>query len=91
MKMMKIFTCILVCDDGGRKRRLSEYALSPAGKKISAFITEFFMSPEPEIDCKEELLKLDSLMEEALAKHRICWKSLLHLQSGQDIFLTDGI
>jgi len=26
------------------------------------------MSPEPEIDCKEELLKLDSLMEEALAK-----------------------
>ena len=66
--MMKIFTCILVCDDGGRKRRLSEHALSPAGKKISAFITEFFMSPEPEIDCKEELLKLDSLMEEALAK-----------------------
>ena len=56
--MMKIFTCILVCDDGGRKRRLSEHALSPAGKKISAFITEFFMSPEPEIDCKEELLKL---------------------------------
>lgn len=26
------------------------------------------MSPEPEIDCKDELLKLDSLMEEALAK-----------------------
>ena len=68
LKMMKIFTCILVCDDGGRKRRLSEHALSPAGKKISAFITEFFMSPEPEIDCKEELLNLDSLMEEALAK-----------------------
>ena len=68
LKMMKIFTCILVCDDGGRKRRLSEHALSPAGKKISAFITEFFMSPEPEIDCREELLKLDSLMEEALAK-----------------------
>lgn len=68
LKMMKIFTCILVCDDGGRKRRLSEHALSPAGKKRSAFITEFFMSPEPEIDCKEELLKLDSLMEEALAK-----------------------
>mgnify|MGYP007134711487 FL=1 len=88
---MKIFTCILVCDDGGRKRRLSEHALSPAGKKISAFITEFFMSQEPEIDCKEELLNLDSLMEEALAKRQICWKSLLHLQSGQDIFLTDGI
>ena len=68
LKMMKIFTCILVCDDGGRKRRLSEHVLSPAGKKRSAFITEFFMSPEPEIDCKEELLKLDSLMEEALAK-----------------------
>ena len=66
--MMKIFTCILVCDDGGRKRRLSEHALSPAGKKRSAFITDFFMSPEPEIDCKDELLKLDSLMEEALAK-----------------------
>lgn len=68
LKMMKIFTCILVCDDGGRKRRLSEHALSPAGKKRSAFITDFFMSPEPEIDCKDELLKLDSLMEEALAK-----------------------
>ena len=32
------------------------------------FITEFFMSPEPEVDCRKELLKLDSLMEEALEK-----------------------
>ena len=68
LKMMKIFTCILVCDDGGRKKRLSEHALSPAGKKRAAFITEFFMSPEPEVDCRKELLKLDSLMEEALEK-----------------------
>lgn len=28
----------------------------------------FFMSPEPEVDCRKELLKLDSLMEEALEK-----------------------
>ena len=92
LKMMKIFTCILVCDDGGRKRRLSEHALSPRRKKRDLrLLPIFFMSPEPEIDCKDELLKLDSLMEEALAKHRICWKSLLYLQSGQDIFLTDGI
>ena len=68
LKMMKIFTCILVCDDGGRKKRLSEHALSPAGRKRAAFITEFFMSPEPEVDCRKELLKLDSLMEEALEK-----------------------
>lgn len=40
----------------------------PQEKRYLQFITEFFMSPEPEIDCKEELLKLDSLMEEALAK-----------------------
>ena len=68
LKMMKIFTCLLVCDDGGLKKRLSEHALSPAGKRRAAFITEFFMSPEPEVDCREELLKLDSLIEEALGK-----------------------
>ena len=68
LKMMKIFTCILVCDDGGRKRRLFGTCPFPRRKKDICVITEFFMSPEPEIDCKEELLKLDSLMEEALAK-----------------------
>ena len=68
LKMMKIFTCILVCDDGGLKKRLSEQALSPAGKKRAAFITEFFMSPEPEVDCREELLTLDDRMAEALKK-----------------------
>ena len=67
LKMMKIFTCILVCDDGGRKRRLSEHALSPAGKRDLRLLPIFY-EPEPEIDCKDELLKLDSLMEEALAK-----------------------
>ena len=63
----------------------------PPQEKRDLRYYRFFMSPEPEVDCKDELLKLDSLMEEALAKHRICWKSLLYLQSGQDIFLTDGI
>ena len=31
-------------------------------------LSQFFMSPEPEVDCRKELLKLDSLMEEALEK-----------------------
>lgn len=41
LKMMKIFTCILVCDDGGRKRRLSEHALSPAGKRDLRLLPNF--------------------------------------------------
>lgn len=68
LKMMKIFTSLLVCDDGGLRKRLSEHALSPAGKRRTAFITEFFMSQEPEVDCHEELLKLDRLIDEALGK-----------------------
>lgn len=67
LKMMKIFTCILVCDDGGRKRRLSNMPF-PRRKKDICVYYRIFMSQEPEIDCKEELLNLDSLMEEALAK-----------------------
>ena len=56
-------------DHAGKDNQREDILIAAiAGKKISAFITEFFMSPEPEIDCKEELLKLDSLMEEALAK-----------------------
>ena len=68
LKMMKIFTSLLVCDDGGLRKRLSEHALSPVGKRRTAFITEFFMSQEPEVDCHEELLKLDRLIDEALDK-----------------------
>ena len=37
-------------------------------KVLPAFITEFFMSQEPEVDCHEELLKLDRLIDEALGK-----------------------
>ena len=40
----------------------------PQEKRYLRLLPNFFMSPEPEIDCKEELLNLDSLMEEALAK-----------------------
>lgn len=68
LKMMKIFTNLLVCDDGGLKKKMSEHAFSPVGKRRAAFITEFFMSLEPEVDCHEELLKLDGLIEEALGK-----------------------
>ena len=63
LKMMKIFTCILVCDDGGRKRRLRNMPFPPQEKDICVYY-RIFMSPEPEIDSGEEL-KLDSLMEEA--------------------------
>lgn len=40
----------------------------PPQEKRDLRLLPIFMSPEPEIDCKDELLKLDSLMEEALAK-----------------------
>lgn len=67
LKMMKIFTCIwYVMMEEGRDA-FRNMPFPPQEKDICVYY-RIFMSPEPEIDCKEELLKLDSLMEEALAK-----------------------
>lgn len=41
LKMMKIFTCILVCDDGGRKRRLRTCPF-PAGKRYLRLLPNFY-------------------------------------------------
>lgn len=68
LKMMKIFTNLLVCNDGGRKRRRIEKILSVFGRGPQAFVSDFFMTPEPEVSCREELFMLDTLMEEALDK-----------------------
>ena len=93
LKMMKIFTCILVCDDGGRKKKTFRTMLFlPAGKKRAAFITEFFMSPEPEVDCRKRTSEnWTALWKKLWKKHRICLKNSLRWQFVRDIFPNDGI
>ena len=66
LKMMKFLTNLMVCNDGGKRRKVIKKILSLGGKKNADMLIEHFMTKEPVPGCEIPLSKLSKLFERAL-------------------------
>ena len=65
LKMMKFLTNLMVCNDGGRRRKFLNRLLSLGGKENAQMLIEHFMTSEPVQGCEIPLARLEQLFEEA--------------------------
>lgn len=68
MKMMKFFTNLMVCDDGGRRRNVLSKIASFAGESKGRFVRDHFMEKMPATGLTPILSKLMQLYHEAVAE-----------------------
>lgn len=81
VKMMKILTNFMVCDDQGRKRRIIGKILSFGGKSIGSVI-EHFMTAEAVEQAKAPIPELKRLYQEAIPETAEYLKELYTLREG---------
>lgn len=81
VKMMKILTNFMVCDDQGRKRRIIGKILSFGGKSIGSVI-EHFMTAEAVEQAKAPIPELKRLYQEAIPETAEYLRELYTLREG---------
>ena len=64
MRMQKRLTNLMVCDDGGRKRKLAKRILSPFGSRAEG-VLDYLMTPMAPENLSEELSTLCELFDQA--------------------------
>lgn len=67
LKMMKLLTNLMVCNDGGRRRERIHRLTGLAGKGAQTYLTEHFMTTQPVEGWEEPVKELHSLFEEELS------------------------
>ncbi|MBQ1312309.1 MAG: hypothetical protein IIY55_10725 [Blautia sp.] len=75
LHMMKLQTNLMVCDDGGRRRKAVEVLLKPAGRKGQA-IVEYFMTSQAPQNLDEPLEEMERLFRAALKEAPACLSEL---------------
>ena len=81
VKMMKLLTNFMVCDDHGRKRRIIGKLLSFGGKSVGSVI-EHFMTAEAVEQAKAPMPELERLYREAIPETVEYLKELYTLREG---------
>lgn len=81
MKMMKILTNFMVCDDHGRKRRIVGKLLRCGGRSIGSMI-EHFMTEGALEEAKAPMPELERLYREAIPETTEYLKELYTLREG---------
>ena len=81
IKMMKLLTNFMVCDDHGRKRRIIGKLLSLGGKSAGSVI-EHFMTAEAVEQAKAPMPELEGLYREAIPETVEYLKELYTLREG---------
>lgn len=66
LHMMKFLTNLMVCNDGGKRRRVIEKLLCLGGTKNAQVLIEHFMTKEPIPGCEIPLAKLEKLFDDAV-------------------------
>lgn len=66
LKMMKLLTNLMVCNDGEKRRNMFKKLLSLGGKKNAEILIQHFMTKEPVPGCEIPLRKLETLFDAAV-------------------------
>lgn len=84
LKMMKAFTNLLICNDGGKRREFWGRVASAFGKKRSLELMEFFMMKDPCPGSEVPVARLKGLYKKALleAPQELCQLYELSLKEG---------
>lgn len=88
LKMMKFLTNLMVCNDGGRRRKLIGKILSRSKKKETVELLEHFMTLTPSANSRKPVEQLNQLFEEAVEEAPEFIKELYQL-TVQDRALSD--
>lgn len=82
LRMMKFLTNLMVCNDGGRRRKIIGKLLRLGGRKGLALL-EHFMTGEPVAGCEIPLAGLDRLFRQALEEEPCALLELYALSFGK--------